>query len=408
MASGPITVKDKPIFEQVPLRNGYPTRTEEEIQRRHTVLRGVMDEDRLDAVLVFGAGFRNSDILYYSNWPGGTEGYVLMYPDRDPTVLVQLYNHVPLAEKLSMIPDVRWAGGDGATTVAACLTEAGKRRGRLGLIGGLSHAMYERLREAAPDFELVDLARQYRQIRMIRHEEERFWAHIGSEITDRAIDALEREIRPGLREYDLATIVEAAFLREGGQTGIHFMSSMAMKDPTCFNPNQYHSNRVLQKGDVITSEITGTFWGYGGQIHRTFFLGEPTPEWVKLHDVAMKAYDAIEASFKDGAPIEATMDAAELIHKEGYTQFDDAAHGSGVFYPVVRSWSTQHKSPSRTWGVADRNEGFVFREGMTMVIQPQPVTLDWRMGLQFGETVWITKDGTERLNHYPRKMVVID
>ena len=50
---------------------------------------------------------------------------------------------------------------------------------------------------------------------------------------------------------------------------------------------------------------------------------------------------------------------------------------------------------------------FTFRENMVVTIQPQPTTLDKRMGLQFGETVRITKTGTERLHHYPRKMVVI-
>jgi hypothetical protein len=44
---------------------------------------------------------------------------------------------------------------------------------------------------------------------------------------------------------------------------------------------------------------------------------------------------------------------------------------------------------------------------MVVTIQPQPMTEDRRMGLQFGETVRVTRTETERLHRYPRKMVVV-
>jgi hypothetical protein len=44
---------------------------------------------------------------------------------------------------------------------------------------------------------------------------------------------------------------------------------------------------------------------------------------------------------------------------------------------------------------------------MVVTIQPQPITPDRRIGLQFGETVRITQSGVERLHGYPRRMVVL-
>jgi hypothetical protein len=44
---------------------------------------------------------------------------------------------------------------------------------------------------------------------------------------------------------------------------------------------------------------------------------------------------------------------------------------------------------------------------MVVTIQPQPTTEDRRMGLQFGETVRIMKNGVEKLHDFPRQPVVV-
>lgn len=45
---------------------------------------------------------------------------------------------------------------------------------------------------------------------------------------------------------------------------------------------------------------------------------------------------------------------------------------------------------------------------MVVVIQPNVITSDERMGLQFGEAVRVTRSGTERLHHYRREPIVCD
>mgnify|MGYP003298147291 CR=1 FL=1 len=47
----------------------------------------------------------------------------------------------------------------------------------------------------------------------------------------------------------------------------------------------------------------------------------------------------------------------------------------------------------------------VFRENMVIVIQPNLMTYDEKMGLQFGETLVVKKNGCESLNAYPRQWV---
>jgi hypothetical protein len=43
---------------------------------------------------------------------------------------------------------------------------------------------------------------------------------------------------------------------------------------------------------------------------------------------------------------------------------------------------------------------------MVIVIQPNVITPDEKMGLQFGETLVVRQDGCERLNFFPREWIV--
>src|SRR5581483_3950032 len=364
------------MYDRVPLRNGYPTFSEADLARRHKTLRQVMEKEGLQCAIYYGTGRMNSDLTYLTNWPGGREAYVLLPLEGEPAVLVQLFNHVPMAQKLTLVPETRWAGPDSLASVAAWLKERRLDKAAIGLIGSLPFTQYERLKGLVPEARLVDASRKLREQRFVYSEEEIAFFRVAAELTDKSIERLERELRPGLREYEIPLLIESTYLEHGGYAGIHFLASTPMKDPNICVPHQYQSDRVLQPGDVVISEISGAFWGYSGQIHRTFFLGEPTPEWQHLHQAAADCYEAIEGVLKDGATVDQALDAAEVIDQRGYRILDDLLHGASQYPPILQTRSTDRGYPRQ----------FTFRENMVVTIQPQPASADHRMGLQFGET----------------------
>ena len=124
-------------YDRVLLRDGMPSFSEAEIRRRQAALRTVMDEHHVVTAILYGAGRFNADVQYLCNWPGGREASLLLPLDRRPILLVQLYNHVPLAERLSREVETRWGGPDSVATVASCLRELSADRTRIGLIGAL-------------------------------------------------------------------------------------------------------------------------------------------------------------------------------------------------------------------------------------------------------------------------------
>jgi Xaa-Pro aminopeptidase len=221
--------------------------------------------------------------------------------------------------------------------------------------------------------------------------------HLASQLTDQSIQALAEGLREGMREDEIPAIIEPVYLKAGGYAGIHFMSSMPMRDPDFPVPSQFHSRRKLKKGDALITEISGAYSGYSGQIHRTFSIGEgPTPEWQKMHDAAVEAFEVLSKVIKDGATTSEAEEAAEVIHRRGYSTYDDVVHGVNQYPPIFQT-KTRKRHDSRE---------MVFRENMVIVIQPNLITYDEKMGLQFGETLVVKNNGCESLNAYPRQWVI--
>jgi Xaa-Pro aminopeptidase len=378
-------------------RSDYPTFSDQEMSRRHKAIQALMDQEGVDALLVYGTGRYASDVYWLTDWPCSREAYVLFQSGKEPVVLMQLFNHFPMAKVMSIVRDVRWAGANTANSVLDLVQDRGLEAKKIGLVGSLPYQHYNRLREKFPKASFTDLSGKMRMMRAVRSAEEIDRIHSASKLTDQSIEALAQGLKPGMREDEIPAIIEPVYLKQGGYAGIHFMSSMPMRHPDFPVPSQFQSNRKLEKGDCLITEISGAYSGYSGQIHRSFSIGEgPTPEWQKMHDAAVEGFATLARVIKDGATTAEAEEAAEIIHKRGYSIYDDLVHGVNQYPPIFQTKTTKrHDSREMT-----------FRENMVIVIQPNLMTHDEKMGLQFGETLRVTKKGCESLNAYPREWVI--
>jgi Xaa-Pro dipeptidase len=311
-------------------------------------------------------------------------------------ILMQLFNHYPMARVMTWIKDLRWAGANTTNSVVDLFAERDLKSKKIGLVGSISYQVYNKLREKYPNASFIDLGAKLRMMRTVKSAEEIERIHTASKLTDQSIQALAEGLHAGLREDEIPALIEPVYLKAGGYAGIHFISSMPMRAPDFPVPSQFHSTRKLQKGDALISEISGAYSGYSGQIHRTFSIGEgPTPEWQKMHDAAMETFDVLAKVIKDGATTTEAEEAAEIIHQRGFSTYDDLVHGVNQYPPIFQT-KTRKRHDSRE---------ITFRENMVIVIQPNLITYDEKMGLQFGETLVVKKHGCESLNAYPRQWV---
>jgi Xaa-Pro dipeptidase len=379
-----------------------------EMERRFGLARALMAEHGLAALVIFGnSGMSRANManaFWLTNHLDLHHCYAVVPADAavETALYTGLTNHVPNAREVSDVPIVEWGGYEPAARVAERLREIGVVRGRVGLVGvnakfsmGMPYAHYQRLRRELPELEPIDVTGPFSRLRAVKSDEEIEWLRNAARLTDKAMLAVAEAARPGTSEVELVGVAESAYRADGGLPRITFLRSMAMDDPTGCLPAQNPSQRRLEPGDVVITELSASYWGYTGQIHRPIFVdAEPTPEWQRLFDVALEAYDAIVDVLRPGATEADVIRAAEPITEAGYAIYDDLVHGYGVDIapPIVDRDQLGHPPA---------DGGARFERSMTVVVQPNPITPDEGMGLQLGALTVVGETGAASLHEVP-------
>jgi Xaa-Pro aminopeptidase len=371
----------------------YPRFSDDEMARRRTALIGAMQKMQVDHLLVCGEQRVGSAVAWLTGWPATVEALVIVSPHEKNLMFMEWYNHWPLAKRMVQNTDVQWGEHAGIDKVIVELQRRGAKR--VGFMGPLA---YRKCRKLEGAFEaLVEMNRDYVGLRRIKSAEEIDWLRIGAAYSDAAIEALRRELRPGVTERDLWDITERAYVPHGGTTSIHYFGVTSMQSPDCCVPRQFPENRTVQAGDVVFCELSGSFWDYPGQVLRTFTVdADATPLYRDLYAAAESAFDAVAAVLRPGTTMERIVEVSGVIEKAGFTTCDDLMHGygGGYFPPVLGSQSRP----------AGPLPDMKLEAGMTVVVQPNVITKDERAGVQVGELVHITEHGFERLHKAPRAL----
>jgi Xaa-Pro aminopeptidase len=368
--------------------------------RRHRFVQDLMAGRGLQAVVVGGpTGPLETAVQYFSNWPSQVQSYVVFRPDTAPVLLVRLWNHLPDAERISVVADVRYGGDTPADQVDA-LARLLSGVGRVGLIGVVPHGDLLRLRHLVAETAIVDCDDDYRAFRLVKSAEEMVFVRIASRMNDAAVSALAAALRPGMREPEVAEVIEGTYLAHRAWNLIHFSLSTPMEDPAVCVPHQYHPDRMLRAGDVFVTEISTTFWGYAGQILRTFTIGAPpTDRYRRLHEVALDVYHRIVERLRPGTTVGDVLDVADRITDAGFDIWDDLVHGFGGAYlpPIVRTRASRG---------ATHPDDHPYPDGALVVVQPN--VIDGAAGVQVGNSVWISSGGVEITQQYPTRLIECD
>lgn len=362
--------------------------------RRREQLAELVQQAGVDRLVVYGSAGSGDAVLWLTGWPVTREAAAVWGPGEGVRLFVQYRNHVPAARRaVAADVEVVWGGPNTARAVAGELVRRGGAGQRVGVVGHLPAAAWHQLSREVR--ELADLTAAYARLRLVKSPDELRWLRAGAQLTDRAVRALEEALRPGASEFELVDAVERAYVPLGGTTHIHFLSVTPMNDPDRCVPAQYPCPRRVQAGDVVVCEVSAAFWGYAGQLLRTFVVGaEPSPLFADLHRVADRAFQEALELLRPGVRAGELLRVLRDIRNAGFDIYDDLVHGYGGGYLPPVLGPDGFEDPAH----AD----LTLQPGMALVVQPNVVTPDGRAGVQTGELVVLTEDGVEFLHAYPR------
>ena len=392
----------------------FPRFSETEFERRRSAVRKMMRKEDVNVLVAYGHSGINrryqSNVYYLANYLDHHHNYLVFFadPGEESQLLVGLSSHVPTAAAWAEIDDTRAGGPDPAAKVVERIRETDAATGTVGVVGPRSsygitipHPHYETI-AAGLDADIRDVSLAYEGVRVRKSEEEIEWLRRGAEFTDTAMEALTSATEPGVTEMEIKADLECAYLTEGGDQHISYISSTPMDNPErgkCLHWKQA-SERTVREGDVVNTELGAGYWGYTGQMQRTFSVGRPpTDEYRRLHDVAVETYENILDVLHPGNTTEDVLRAADPIIESEYTIYDGLVHGFGVdIVPPTLGTEDVEAAKRGKYSIENPME---LRENMAVVVQPNPITSDERRGVQVGNLVVITQNGPEVLQDYP-------
>lgn len=383
----------------------FPRFSDAEYERRYALVRAEMRKRGLDAVIAAGdSAFHNSNhanVYWLTNWLDPYAAYVVVPHDHAPFLVISNELYIHTARRAAVIDDLFGTFTPGRA-IGERLCDLGLAGGRIGLAGvrnvgraSMASEHYRDLVAAMPQAKFEDGLDVLQSARLIKSGEEISWFEKGAQFTDCAITAIAQNLQPGMPEYELSAHIQASFLREGGSLMFHFLGATPMHAPELIFPWQYPSTRVVQRGDILMTEISVGYWGYCGQIQRPFAVGsKPTPEYQRLYDLAAECYERVFAVLKAGATDADIRAAAAFVEAAGCRTRDVLVHGWGITIEPPRA-----DLP----GALIKRElaPFTAAPGMLLVIQPHVVSADGNRAVQVGNLVLCGEKSARSLQTTP-------
>ena len=241
---------------------------------------------------------------------------------------------------------------------------------------------HRRLSAALPaEIALVPTAGLVEDLRMLKTPHEVELLRQVAMIASRAFDRVRSAVRPGLRERDVAFLLEQTF-RELGADGPAFDTIVAAGEHGAL-PHGRASDRVLALGDMVVVDFGAVAGGYHSDTTRTIVVGEPTAEQRRVIAAVRQAQTESMALMKPGVTADAIdRRARDVLAGEAHAFGHGLGHGIGLMVHERPFLSASDQTPLKT-GMVITNEPGIYRPG-------------WG-GVRLEEMVLVTEEGPEVL-----------
>lgn len=232
------------------------------------------------------------------------------------------------------------------------------------------------------------------ELRRGKTAEEIGYIRRAADLADRGYQRFVEVAEPGMREFELVAEVEAFLKENGAEDNFMLIASggtevVGMKPPT---------ERVLQTGDSITTELTPAINGYYAQICRTLVLGDPSPGQLQSFAIFAEAQKTAEDLIRPGITAAAAARAQnDVFRKYGFGDY------TGSKYTRVRGHCLG-LYPDETPHILE-DVDYVLKRDMVVIAHPNTY-LPLSGYMVFGDPLLLTESGNIRLTKTAKKLFV--
>ena len=241
--------------------------------------------------------------------------------------------------------------------------------------------------------ELVPVGKYFEAVRSVKTSEELEKIAKIMAISSEAFLKTLQLARVGMTEKELCAEINYQIYKMGADS-LAFETIIA----SGANGSKCHavpSDRVIEKGDLVTMDFGGRLDGYCADITRTIAFGKISQEQEKLYNTVLEAQELGLANIKPGMICgEVDGIVREFFKSKGLDQYFVHSLGHGVGVEV-------HEEPRLS-----PNCDIKLVENMVVTIEPG-LYMPGAMGVRIEDTVAVTKDGYRNFSTCSKELHII-
>jgi len=379
--------------------------TKEEFSSRKSKIVTELKRQNLDALLMF-----KQESMY---WLTGydTFGYVffqsLVLASRGDIVLLTRAPDLRQAQNTSIIKDIRiWIDNEESKPsdeLRNILSELNLEKSNLGVeydSYGLTGKNAIELNNSLRNFlTLHDKSQLVSKLRLIKSSEEIKYVKKASELTDKALDEVWKNAKPGISEGKILAEMQKVIFEGGGDYPANeFIVGSGHNALLC----RYQAEkRILSNPDQLTIEWAGAYKHYHSAMMRTIPIGKANPKHYKMHEACLEALTKCKEKLISGNTVgEVFNEHAKTFDDLGYNKSRMNACGYSLGATFSPNWMDVPPM------IFARNP-LILKPGMVFFIHMILMDSENQLAMNLGETYLVTEKGNERLGKKKLDLVIL-
>lgn len=379
--------------------------SEQEYKQRVKKFQANIKKAGLDAALVHGNESDFANVRYLSEyWPTFESAGVFVPAKGSPVLIIgpesETYargrSRIKRIEKMveyresaePEYPDIA------VSTFKDIASQASKHRSikRLGLVSYsiMPLPVYMNLKKELPKVKLIKADNTLTDLRIIKSPNEIELMKKAFSISEKAIEAILGEIKPGMTELQVIGIAQREIYKHGAEYEGHALYCFC--GPATNNAISRPTHNKIREREVIQLNIGARVGGYSSSVGVPISIGPLPARKKKLVEFGLEAHLKTTELMKVGKPAaEVVKEYEEFVSKCGFKKYMlyGPCHGIGMM-EVERPWM---ESTSK----------YTLQENMTF--QVDTFFYDKDFGLRWENGVRVTKDGVEQLSKKYKRII---
>ncbi|MDO5374714.1 MAG: aminopeptidase P family protein [Staphylococcus rostri] len=255
----------------------------------------------------------------------------------------------------------------------------------------VAYDTYETLSKGAHTLKPIGQAIEH--IRMVKDETEIAYIQKAADIVDQAYEYILTIAKPGMTEKELKAHLESKMLHLGADD-TSFDTIVASGHRGAL-PHGVASDKVIESGDMVTLDFGAYYKGYASDITRTFAVGQPSDEMIKIYETVLKAQKTAVSRIQAGmSGKEIDQVARDIIAEAGYGENFGHSLGHGIGLDI-------HELP-----MLSPKSSYILKPNHIVTIEPG-IYVNGLGGVRIEDDILIQENGCQCFTNSTKDLIIL-